>query len=147
MDRLVVILCGPPGAGKTTAATESGLTVYDRDDPQWTSEKQFTTALGKLADDETARAVVIRSGASSSARDKARKLTGATHVYLITSDQRELGRRVAHRNRSDKIRGLAGIKTWFIDHDREDNTLDFPGWEHVNAAARAIPTRLVLRDW
>ncbi|TFV90403.1 hypothetical protein [Blastococcus sp. CT_GayMR16] len=127
-DRLVVLLCGPAGAGKTTAARVSGLTVYDRDDPQWTTETQFTTALAQLAADPHARAVVIRAGATSSARAKAAALTGATHIYLLLLDQAELGHRVAHRNRADKHAGLASIRTWFERFDRDDDVEDFPGW-------------------
>lgn len=129
--RLVVLLCGPAGAGKTTTAHESGLTVYDRDDPQWTSEKQFTDALAQLAVDPHARAVVIRAGATSSARAKAAALTGATHTYLLTADPAELGHRVARRNRADKQAGLASIRTWFERHDRDDDVEDFPGWPAV----------------
>ena len=68
MARLVVLLFGPAGAGKTTAARSSGLTVFDRDDEKWSGERQFTQALRRLALDPSARAVVIRSGATSSAR-------------------------------------------------------------------------------
>lgn len=145
--RLVVILCGPPGAGKTTAARASGLPVYDRDDPQWSSERQFTAALAMLRSDPEAQAVVIRAGASSTARAKAVALAGATHVYLLTADQRELGHRVAHRNRADKVRGLASIRTWFDRHDRHDGVLDFPGWESVDSNRSAVPGLVVSRDW
>lgn len=144
---MVVILCGPAGAGKTTAAHESGLPVYDRDDPQWTTESQFTQAIARLADDPDARAVVIRSAASSSARAKAVALTGATHVYLLTLPERELGRRVARRNRDDKVRGLASIRTWFAKHDRDDHVQEFPGWDQVDEGAPAVPGRVTSRDW
>ena len=147
MGRLVVILCGPPGAGKTTTAHVSGLAVYDRDDHHWTSEGDFTTALATLATNPEARAVVIRSGASSSARKKAADLTAATHVYLLTEDPQELGHRVAKRNRHDKVRGLAGIRTWFTDHDRNDHVQDFPGWDAINEDDLALPTPTRRQDW
>lgn len=130
-DRIVVLLCGPPGAGKTTAAHASGLTVWDRDDAQWTSEKQFTDALAALASDPHARAVVIRTGATSSARIRAAALIGATHTYLLTGDEAELARRVAHRDRGDRVATLAAIRTWFARHDRDDEVADFPGWDAV----------------
>lgn len=139
-QRLVVILCGPAGAGKTTAARASGLDVYDRDDPEWTSEKQFTTRLADLAGDPHARAVVIRSGATSSARAKARRLTAATHVFVMTEDPAELARRVRERNRVDKVAGMTSIKGWFERFDRADGVRDFPGWPTVFAGTQELDT-------
>ncbi len=136
-SRVVVLLCGPAGAGKTTAARESGLTVYDRDDPQWAGEREFTAALENLARDPRARAVVIRSAASSSARAKAAALIGATHTYLLVADPRELAHRVARRNRADKDHGLASIRTWFERFDRDDDVPEFPGWPAVPGLAVA----------
>jgi guanylate kinase len=129
--RLVVILCGPAGAGKTTAAHASGLDVYDRDDAEWSSEKQFTARLADLARDPHARAVVIRSGATSSARAKAARLVSATHVYILTEDRRALARRVRARNRTDKVQGMISVNSWFDRFDRLDNVPDFPGWPEV----------------
>ncbi len=134
--RLVVLLCGPAGAGKTTAARASGLVVYDRDDDQWTSEKQFTAALSRLKSDRHARAVVIRAGATSSARAKAAALIGATHTRLLLADRAELGRRVAHRNRADKQHGLASISDWLTRFDRDDGVLDYAGWDETTGEPR-----------
>lgn len=131
MSRLVVVLCGPAGAGKTTAARLSGLEVFDRDDPEWRTEKQFTTRLADLARDPNAQAVVIRSGATSSARAKAARLVGATHVFVLLEDPKELTRRVRERNRADKVQGMTSIKGWFEKFDRLDNVPDFPGWPAV----------------
>lgn len=144
-DRMVVVLCGPAGAGKTTAARLSGLEVFDRDDPQWVSEKQFTTKLADLARDPNARAVVIRSGATSSARAKAAKLVGATHVFLLALPQAELGHRVASRNRADKMKGLASLKAWFAQFDRNDNVPDFPGWGALGASGLSLG--VTSREW
>lgn len=135
--RLVVLLCGPPGAGKSTAARASGLDVYDRDDPQWTSEQQFTAALAQLAHDPNARAVVIRSGATSSARSKAGQLIGATHTYLLLLDQAELGHRVARRNRADRDATLAAIGTWFRRFDHDDDVALFDNWDTVHEVMHA----------
>lgn len=128
MSRLVVLLCGAPGAGKTTAAHESGLTVYDRDDPQWPDERTFKAGISRLASDPHAQAVVIRCGASSSARAKAAALIGATHVYLVTADQKELARRIVKRARPDARNSLAALKSWAADFDNNDGVEPFPGW-------------------
>jgi len=144
-QRVVVVLCGPAGSGKTTAARESGLKVYDRDDPEWASEKHFTMKLADLAKDPRARAVVIRAGASSSARAKAAELVNATHVYVLTEDPAECQRRVVQRGRADKVRGVASIPKWFEAFDRRDGVCDFPGWE--TALAEARPTGIRSREW
>lgn len=153
--RIVVLLCGPAGAGKTTAAHASTLTVYDRDDPQWPDERTFTRALAHLRTNPTARAVVIRSGATSSARAKAAILIGATHMYVLTAPPRELGHRVAHRGRADQRHGLASIKDWHARHDRRDGINDFPGWSAVPGLTGAptttgrtgLPVGTTSRSW
>lgn len=141
MTRLVVLLFGPAGAGKTTTARESGLTVFDRDDDRWSGERQFTQALGRLALDPVARAVVIRAGATSSARVKSRRLVRATHAFLVLEDQKECIRRVQRRARADKRFGVASVPKWFADFDHLDATPDFPGWDALDLN----PT--IKREW
>src|SRR5690606_11960181 len=85
--RTVVILAGPPGAGKTTLAHQSGMQVYDQDDPKWASVQHFNQALATLREHPAATAVVIRSGATTSARRKAATAVGATHTYLFDPGQ------------------------------------------------------------
>lgn len=132
-QRLVVLLCGPAGAGKTTAARASGLQVFDRDDPDWLSEKHFTTRLADLARDPLAQAVVIRSGATSSARAKAARLVAATHVFVLTEPVPELERRIRERGRADKVAGVQSVRSWWHRFDRDDGVQDFPGWPAVLA--------------
>lgn len=114
------------------------MPLYDRDDPQWASETDFTRAIATLRDDPDARAVVIRSASTSQARRKWADLTGATHVYLIALDPAECARRVKHRARADMRTSLAAIPAWYAKHDREDGAQDFPGWKaHRMSADRA----------
>ncbi|MHA7145456.1 nucleoside/nucleotide kinase family protein [Arthrobacter sp. TmT3-37] len=143
MSRRVVLLCGPPGAGKTTAAKQSGLKVFDRDDSEWESERQFTEAIAKLAIDPNAQAVVIRSGASSSARNSVRSQIGATHTFVLLEDPDELARRVRQRARADRVYTIAGIKKWFARHDREDGVQIFPGWSAIGETDLGVTSE----DW
>lgn len=129
--RIVVMLCGAPGAGKTTAARASGLTVYDRDDPQWSGEHEFRQALAKLALDPNARAVVIRAGATPLARNRAATLVRATHRFVIIEPQDKLLRRINERDRADKVATLAAVPRWFAAFSRGDGVQDFPGWSEV----------------
>ena len=128
MVRQVVVLCGPPGAGKTTAARESGLEVFDRDDDRWLNDAEFRLALKRLGERSSARAVVIRSGATSTARATTAELVRATAVYLLLLPPADLKRRVRARGRADLIRSHRGIDYWFERFDRNDGTPDFPGW-------------------
>jgi hypothetical protein len=119
--------------------------MFDRDDAEWASESHFRARISELAHNEDARAVVIRAGATSSARAKAALLIGATHTYLLTADPRDLAHRVASRNRADKRAGLASIKTWFDQFDRLDGVRDFPGWEAE--PDRTATFRATSREW
>ncbi len=98
--RRVVLVCGPPGAGKTTHARSLDLPVFDIDDPQWEgSERLFRAALRELARDPAAQAVVIRSGATRTARSAAAALVGATEVQVIDTPAEVCVERVIARNR------------------------------------------------
>ena len=150
MDRIVVCIFGPPAVGKTTAARASGLTVYDRDESRWTGERHFLQALDALRSTPDARAVVIRTGATSEARQQARRRVGATHSFLMLSDPDTLQRRNHHRGRSDQARTRAGIASWFASFDHHDGVPPFEGWAFLaNATGPALddPLGLTSTDW
>lgn len=130
-QRLVVVLCGPSGAGKTTAARGSGLELFDRDEAKWQSNTHFQQALVALGKQRDARAVVIRAAPTSQARAELAALVGATHTYLITAPRDELVQRIHHRGRADAGNTIAGLNSWFGRHDRRDGVLPFPGWPAI----------------
>lgn len=116
MSRRVVLICGPPGAGKTTYAHTLGLTVYDLDDPQWAgSERTFREAISRLPLEGNAQAAVIRSGATQSARAKASALIGATEVQVIATDADTCVKRVIDRNRDHPPlpMQIVSVRSWW----------------------------------
>lgn len=121
--RRVVLICGPPGAGKTTHAHTLGLTVFDRDDPRWcNSERMFTAITSQLAADPHAQAVVIRSGATRAARTAAATRVGATETKLILTDAETCIRRVRDRAAPwpSIPRQIAAVRQWWAAYEPDD---------------------------
>lgn len=137
--RTVVLLCGPPGAGKTTVAHASELDVYDQDDPRWGTPKAFGQALADLRNQPAAQAVVIRSGATSTARHKAARLVGATHAYILDPGQDTCMTRVKARGRADYRGEIQGVLRWYATHERADRVRDFPGWHDLDPPGQPPP--------
>lgn len=124
--RAVVILFGPPAAGKSTIARSLGLEVYDRDDPPWhdLGEAPFRKALQSLRSRSDVRAVAIRQGATRSARARSIAETAATAAFLVATPLEVCLRRASERGR-DPRREPAAIRAWWQRFDRGG---DVPLW-------------------
>lgn len=120
--RRVVLICGPPGAGKTTYAHGLGLEVYDRDDDRWSSDREFDEALRRVARDRTAQAAVIRSGATPTARAAAAALCQATETIVLAVDQATCAARIRHRGREHHHREIAAVTTWWNNYAPDATT-------------------------
>lgn len=120
MARRVVLLFGPPGAGKSTRAHTFGLRVYDRDDPEWNdSESRFREALRQLGRNPRARAVVIRTGSTAKARADAEAMCRATEVHVLTTPRDECIRRIQARGRGDIAAQIAAVDKWWRNQQLE----------------------------
>lgn len=126
--RRVVVLVGPPGAGKTRAARTSGLHTYDDDD---------TTTLEQLANDPDARVVVIRSAPSSDERAALVDQIQATHIYLVDAPDHVIAARLKARGRGHMV----AVARWRAAFDDDDDVPPFTGWEPVLRETRAT------REW
>jgi hypothetical protein len=133
--RFVVLLTGPPCAGKTTAARASGLPVLDRDDPQWRGEAEFRRALRHLGATPRARAVIIRSGATTLGRAATIAAAGCTHSYHLVVQPEVSHERITSRGRADAAATHRAVADWWQRHradPHDDHQPPWPGdWEQV----------------
>lgn len=128
VDRRVVLICGPPGAGKTTHAHTLGLEVYDLDDDKWQgSDALFRAALVQLREQPRARAAVIRTGATLSARQKSATMMGATECVVIDTDLATCVSRIKERGRTHPPINvqIKGARDWWAKYEAGAVKLSF----------------------
>lgn len=137
--RRVVLICGPPGSGKTTLARSLGLTVFDSDDEQWGgSERLFREAITAIGRDQNAQAAVIRSAATEAARSRAVRMCGATEIRVLEVSLDTCVARIKARGSTNRtVRELiAGAKDWWANYE--------PATTVMAGAARTFET---ARSW
>ncbi|WP_205849881.1 AAA family ATPase [Nakamurella flava] len=143
-DRRVVLVLGPPGSGKSTFARSLGLPVFDLDDERWRgNDFRFRQAVETAALAPAAKCVVIRTGATATARAAARRLCDPTEVVVMDTDEAVCVERVRRRGRAPIDFQLNGIRDWFAS-DRSDlsDAVDGGSYGDVVAAPVVHPPRL-----
>lgn len=141
--REVLLICGPPGAGKSTRAAqlaeERDLVIYDSDDAKWASQADFNRALARIGADSQARAVVIRTGAKQSARQKAAAKVRATDVTVLEVDAETCRQRILTRRRQPPPlkTQIAAVRSWWSRY--EPGPVFFDGSGAVTPPAAIFP--------
>lgn len=146
IDRRVVMVCGAPGAGKTTYARDlaqrDGLTVYDLDDPHWHgSDALLRAELVKVREDTSARAVVIRTGATLTARQKAATMMGATDCIVLDTPLDVCLARIRERDRTTPpVRvQINGARQWWATYEPGEVKLSFANLRRRRSGSLARP--------
>lgn len=155
-ERLVVLVCGPPCAGKTTYAQEHaqpGDRVIDMDDiarelgsgEQWDHDFDIVTEAQRLWRERVAaitprthiRAWIIRCAPSVRERRMLARTTAATRMELLIPDMDTLTARAMQRPNPDET--LDSIARWFARYQ--------PGRVHLVAPVEGLPSAIHSEDW
>lgn len=109
--REVVLIVGPPGAGKSTKAAGLGLPYLERE--QYGSDHAYQRAVLAQCSRPDARAVVIRTCETLAEQEQWTDMTGATRVETMTTPMDECIRRCHGRGRPAWRGEVSSIKRWF----------------------------------
>lgn len=109
--RTVILLTGPPGAGKTTWARATGLTHHSWE--TYPSEKQFKAALRAIAEDPGAQTVVERCAPTAGERITLAMLCRATHIFIMPTPPAECHSRIEERDRPAKGAEHKAVQLWW----------------------------------
>jgi hypothetical protein len=111
--RQVILVTGPPGAGKSTWAQEhaAGQRIYERE--QTNSEQHYRNSVAKMARDPNALAIVIRCCPTIASVKQWQQISQCTQTLTVDPGIDETLRRIEQRARPQWRDEAQAARMWY----------------------------------
>lgn len=127
-ERMVVLIVGPPGSGKSTKAVDlahtHGLQHMERE--QYGSDKAYRQAVERAAAHPHARLAVVRTCPTTTEQREWERLTVATETIVLDVDQATCTERIHARTRPQWRGEIAAVARWH--QERQNVAMPSRSW-------------------